>query len=191
EVAEDARGAQRFAHAFGAGLALLAGEQLAELVGAGEDRVGDLVEHVGAHFGRGVGPAREGFGRDLDRLVHFSGSAVGETRDHVRGVGGVAAFQRSIRAGPFAGDEVAESAGFHDQILSMRPRPARFRTKAAMPISHGGASREVVTVLTSVPSRRELIVTRSPSLWVKPAPGSSRSCVGANRVPQNSTNPSG
>src|SRR5690606_18735915 len=167
------------------------GEQLGEFVRAGEARVGDLVEPVGAHFGGGVGPAGEGFGGGLDRLVDFGRAAAREAGDDVFGVRRVAAFQRAVRAGPFAGDEVAESAGFHDQILSMRPRPARFRTNAEMPISHGGASREVVTVLTSVPSRRELIVTRSPSLCVKPAPGSSRSCVGANRVPQNSTNPSG
>ncbi len=63
--------------------------------------------------------------------------------------------------------------------------------KPAMPSSHGGASREVVTVLVSDPSRRELIVTRSPSLWVNPAPGVSRSWVGANSVPQNSAKPSG
>jgi hypothetical protein len=33
--------------------------------------------------------------------------------------------------------------------------------------------------------------TRSPTLWVKPAPGASRSCVGANSVPRNSMKPSG
>src|SRR5690606_8952388 len=113
EVAEDAGGAQRLADAFGAGLAFFAGEQLAEFVRAGEDRVGDLVEHVGAHFGRSVGPAGERVGRGLDRLVDFGRAAVREAGDDVFGVRRVAAFQRSIRAGPFAGDEVTESAGFH------------------------------------------------------------------------------
>ena len=37
----------------------------------------------------------------------------------------------------------------------------------------------------------EEIVTTSPVLCVKPRPGSSRSWVGANSVPRNSTNPSG
>ena len=42
-----------------------------------------------------------------------------------------------------------------------------------------GASRDVVTVLASLPIRRELIVTTSPSLCVNPAAPRSRS----RRVP--------
>ncbi len=48
------RGEQRPAHALGAVLAFLAGEQLAELGRAGEDLRRDLAEYVRAQFGRGT-----------------------------------------------------------------------------------------------------------------------------------------
>ena len=51
EIAEDARGAHDFALALGAGLAFLAREQFAELVGALEDGRGDFLEQIGAHLG--------------------------------------------------------------------------------------------------------------------------------------------
>ncbi len=108
EVAENARGAQRLAHALGAGLAFLAGEQLAELGRAGEDQRRDLVEHVRAQFGRGIGPAGESRRCRGDRLADFGRAAVGEAGDHVVGVGGIAAFQRIAGAGPFAADVMAE-----------------------------------------------------------------------------------
>src|SRR5690606_27533943 len=193
EVAEDARRAQHLAGALGAGLAFLAGEQLAELGRARKNQGGDLVEHVGAHLGRGLRPVGAGVGRGGHRAVHIGRAAIGKARDDVVGVRGVAAFERVVGAGPFAADVVTQGTRIHVvcQLLSMRPRAARLRMNAAMPSSHGGASREVVTVFVRRPSLCELIVTRSPSLCVKPAPGVSRSCVGANSVPQNSTKPSG
>ena len=49
------------------------------------------------------------------------------------------------------------------------------------------------TRLTRAPSRAERIVTTSPSLWVKPLPGASRSSIGANITDsqQHSSDPSG
>src|SRR5690606_29951513 len=120
-------------------------------------------------FGGSIRPVRKGLRGGRHRLVHLGRAAGGEAGDDVARVGRVAAFERIVGAGPFAADVMAEGTGTHGgQILSMRPRAARFRTKAAMPISHGGASREVVTVLARVPIRRELMVTRSPSLRVTP-----------------------
>src|SRR3546814_7239686 len=52
--------AQGFADAFGAGLALLAGQKFADLGRPGEQRLADAMQEVGAHLGRGGGPAREG-----------------------------------------------------------------------------------------------------------------------------------
>ena len=60
-----------------------------------------------------------------------------------------------------------------------------------MPNVQAGASSAKATVLTSRPRLGAMISTRSPGLWVKPWPGTSRSWVGANSVPRNSIMPSG
>jgi acyl-CoA reductase-like NAD-dependent aldehyde dehydrogenase len=113
EIAEDARGAQRFANAFGAGLAFLAREQLAQLVRAREDQRGDFVEHIGARLGRGARPGREGCAGGGHSAVHVRRAAIGEAGDDLIGVGRVAAFQSAIGAGPFAADEMAERRHVH------------------------------------------------------------------------------
>src|SRR5437763_10607292 len=72
-----------------------------------------------------------------------------------------------------------------------RPRPARLRISASAPNSQGGILSLWPTRFTSAPSFGEDTVTISPSLWVKPWPGASRSSIGADIVPRNSTKPPG
>src|SRR5258708_2915785 len=74
---------------------------------------------------------------------------------------------------------------------TVRPRAARFSMSARTPKTHGGAAFDRVTRLASAPSFDEAMVTTSPVLWVNPPPPPSRSLVGANMVPRNSTKPSG
>ena len=60
-----------------------------------------------------------------------------------------------------------------------------------MPVDHGAAALEVVTRLTSRPRRRDEIVTVSPSLCVKPRPGSSAILGRREQRAENSAKPSG
>ena len=60
-----------------------------------------------------------------------------------------------------------------------------------MPNVQGGILSQWFTLLVSVPSLGERIDTRSPTMWVKPAPPGLRGSVGANSVPVISTMPSG
>src|SRR5580704_4557402 len=71
------------------------------------------------------------------------------------------------------------------------PRAARLRISAVTPNVQGGILSQWFTLLVSVPSLGERMETRSPTMWVKPAPPGLRGSVGANRVPVISTMPSG
>ena len=119
EVQQDARRAQGLADALGAGLAFLAGEQLADLARAGEQRLTGLAQHVGAHLGRGVRPARLRVLRRGDRLGYFGLAAIREAGDDLVGVRRRfhhrrrAPFERAVRAGPFAADVMAEDLRLH------------------------------------------------------------------------------
>src|SRR6056297_510999 len=72
-----------------------------------------------------------------------------------------------------------------------RFRAARLRINADVPKIHSGQSEDRRTVLLSVPNAGSDMFTTSSTWWVNPCPGASRSCTGANIVPQNSMNPSG
>jgi len=87
------------------------------------------------------------------------------------------------------GNEVSISARDFAQTLELLDDAALEHTVVGPP--HAGASRDVATTFASVPSFGVEMRTSSPILWVKPRPGSSRSSVGANKVPRNSTKPSG
>src|SRR6185503_2336676 len=80
---EDARGAHDFTLALGEGLAFLARQQAAEVVGARHDQRPGLVEQVGAYFGAGIRPAREGRFRGGDRTIYRLLVATRHFRDHV------------------------------------------------------------------------------------------------------------
>src|SRR5690606_12327481 len=64
-----------------------------------------------------------------------------------------------------------------------RPRAARLLISALVPNVQGSTSGQRLTALTRAPSSGAEMVTMSPTLWVKPTPGVSRSSVGANMVP--------
>ncbi len=61
----------------------------------------------------------------------------------------------------------------HD--AASRPRRARLRIRSPMPNCQGGAALDVVTRLTRRPMRGVEMLTTSPTLWVKPCLGTSRS----------------
>src|SRR5690606_19525965 len=97
----------------------------------------------------------------------------------------------SIRFGdPFA-DSRAAAGDDHQPVLETRidrsahrappsrPREARLRISPPTPRVQGGAWSQVVTRFSSTPRRGEDTRTRSPTLWVKPPPGASRSSMGA------------
>src|SRR3546814_5177048 len=88
-------------------------------------------------------------------------------------------------------DALALQARIDGAVHASRPRLARFAISAESPKLQGSASFDVTTRFTSLPRRGVEMATLSPTLWVKPCPGSSRSCTGANSVPRNRANPSG
>src|SRR5450830_1736584 len=79
----------------------------------------------------------------------------------------------------------------HSALPCSSPRAARLAMKARRPKRQGAALSLCATRLCSAPSQALWMVTTSPSLWVKPPPGWSRSSMGANKVPRNSMKPSG
>src|SRR5207302_7340827 len=129
----------------------------------------------------------------LHRFVHLGRAALGIARDDVVEVRRVDALPGDISAELFTVDQMGQCVG-HGIALSVSdnsPRAARLRISARVPNVHGGASREVATIFASMPRLGVEMRTSSPILCVKPRPGSSRSSVGANKVPRNSTKPSG
>ena len=191
EELEDLAGARDLADALGQGLALLAGQQAAELVLAGDDLVADALEDVVALLDRRARPGREGVMRRRDRALGIGGRGAGELAHHVVGVRRIDVRRGLRRRDPFAGDEVLASIVNLSDLVLMRPRWARLVMSARMPKVQGSHSELGFMRLTSAPSLGAAMVTMSPGLWVKPMPGSSRSCVGANMVPRKSTKPSG
>src|SRR5690606_10500008 len=144
-----------------------------------QDRLGDRREvhehHVGAcdRFG-GLGLAAA--------LVHgeLGGELAGERRFVLGGT------ERVIGDNDFRHATASVSV-----VARSRPRVARLLISARMPKVQSGACSAEFTTFTRLPSRGEDMSTMSPRLWVKPLPGSSRSSVGTNIVPVNSTKPSG
>ena len=177
EIFADARRAHDLAGALGQRLAFFARQQGAELLGARHDQRTRFVEHVGADLGRTLGPCWKCGPSRFDRLVHLGLSGLRIARHDVVEVGRVEAFAGRVAADRLSVDEMVE--GVQHQAFSkapaINPRSARLRISARVPNVHAGASRDVVTVLKSVPSLGVEISTSSPTLWVKPRPSSSRS----------------
>ena len=151
-------------------------EQVAELLRAAMISAPDLVEHVRAHFGRGVGPARgTPPARPRPRASTSAAPPSGKRATTSSVFGRVEAFARGVAGDAFAADEMGECvescAVLHVRSASS-PRAARLRISARdAERPRRGASRDVVTVLTSVPSSASRSRTTSPILWVKPRPG--------------------
>ena len=73
----------------------------------------------------------------------------------------------------------------------IKPRALRFRSRAEVPNSQFGILLHRFTRFTKAPSGGLKIITASPKWCVKPFPGSPRSFVGANIVPDINAKPSG
>ena len=89
EELEDIAGTGDFADGFRQSLALLAGQQRAELFAAGEDFQADLFQRIGARTDAEAGPGREGAAGGGDGLLDTGGIGPGVFADHVRQVGGL------------------------------------------------------------------------------------------------------
>ncbi len=136
EVLEDLRGTHHLAARLGIGLALLAGEQVAELVRSRDDLRAGAVEHLGPLPRRRARPGRERIGGGRNGRLRDLRSADAGHRHHVAEV-------RRVDVGPLllAGDR---DAG--DQ----RRQPARAHQRyAAMPVS---ASPTTSVCISLVPS---------------------------------------
>ena len=110
EEGEDLAGAGGLADAFRQGLAFLARQQAAELVLAGEDLVGGLLQDFVALLRGGAAPGREGSLGGGDRIVQVLNGALRILADDVVGVGRVDVARGVLRAGPFTGDQVLEGS---------------------------------------------------------------------------------
>src|SRR5690606_29526103 len=182
----------------------------------GRDVLDRVAVVVGGVVDQHVDPAKRGdrrLGRDLERREvaqvagdeargaepggqRFAGRFVDVEEGDFRALADEGLDQPRADPGRAAGDDdplagkARVSRARHAPAPS-RPRRARLAISAPIPSVHGSASLDVTTRLTSRPSLGLAMATRSPTLWVKPRPGSSRSCTGANSVPRNSTKPSG
>lgn len=104
-VAQDLRGATDLTYAFGKGLAFLAGQFRAPLLGRGIDDVGGTRQHRRAGVHRLASPASRGGPRGLHGAVQLRGVGQGSGRDHLVGVCRVGVDQFACgAAGPRAVD---------------------------------------------------------------------------------------
>ncbi|MNS39720.1 hypothetical protein D3C72_720110 [compost metagenome] len=134
EILEDPGGAHRLANALGQGLALLARQQATDdFTPLHQQRTGP-VQHVEAHFRRGVGPRTEGGPRRLHGLIDLGGPALGRAGDHLANVGRVQALPRQVPADLLAADPVRElkrvghgEGPFRENLRCDGPPPPRLR----------------------------------------------------------------
>src|SRR6266568_6348944 len=103
---KDLSGANDLTDPLGQNLALLAGEQPAELLLAGQDLVGDLLERFVAYLGAGVRPGRKRGFRRLDRSVCIILRAARVFADDVAGVGRIDVQRRFRRFAPATSDKI-------------------------------------------------------------------------------------
>ena len=159
-------------------------------------------------------PCRESRLRRPRRLFDLRDARMGVEADDIVGVGGIDVARRPFALHPLAGDIVLVDLahvnspwfrvpspprmiahylmrGLGAPAPQIKPRLARLRMRLPAPNVHGGQASQWRMRLTSRPSSPAETVTTSPGLWVKPLPGASRSAIGANIVPRNSTAPSG
>ncbi len=119
EEIEDLRGAQHLADRLGQRLALLARQELSELVLARDDLVRDLLQNVVALLdararpGAGKGGACRG-----DRLLGLLTRGARITADDVAGIGGIDVVGGLGSVDPASGDEILMQS--HDELL-LRP----------------------------------------------------------------------
>ncbi len=113
EVAEDLDGATGLADALLEGLAFLPGEFPPDLLLAGGEDLGGLVEDVGAGDGGGAAPAVGRLGGSGDGGLDVLLGGGGEAADEVIRVGGAAVLEGLAGGGgaPFAADVVAVGLG--------------------------------------------------------------------------------
>src|SRR6185312_3543588 len=89
EVFEDAPGARHFADSLRQGLALLAGEQAAQLFAPPQNDLPHAIQTVGPHFRRSIRPGRECLAGRFHRSIHLPPAAIRKPRDDLTGVGRV------------------------------------------------------------------------------------------------------
>ena len=106
EEAEDLAGAHHLADALRQGLALFARQDGPELVLAGQDLVGDLLQGVVPLLRGRAGPARRGRLCGGDGALGIGLGRARKFTDHVARVGGVLVRRHVGGTHPFAGDEV-------------------------------------------------------------------------------------
>ncbi len=98
-VAQDLNGASGFANAFLEGFAFLARQLPADIVLAGSQNLGCLVQDGCPGDGGGVAPRGRGIGGGLNSGIDIGPGRCGKFADQLIGVGRVAAFECSTRFG--------------------------------------------------------------------------------------------
>lgn len=146
EELEDIAGTGDFADGFRQSLALLAGQQRAELFAAGEDFQADLFQRIGTRLNAEAGPGREGAAGGGDGLLNLGGIGLGVFADHVRQVGGVDVGLVAIRGDPLAVDVVVVALYVsHANCPLVMPGAT---------VRHSGARRSEKAALTARPAVR-------------------------------------
>ena len=121
---EDVAGTGSFANAFGACLALFAGEQGAQLFFASQDFIPDFVERVGAGLDATCRPSRKGLLGSGYRGVELGHIGLGVFTDHVCEVGRIQVGRVAGAGEPFAVDQVVVLGG-HSVMKWVKRRSRR------------------------------------------------------------------